>query len=50
MGYLVALTLDRGRIAGLLATCGVAAGPVQSSDIYQLLRWTGVAYILFFLA
>jgi threonine/homoserine/homoserine lactone efflux protein len=62
MGYLVALTLDRGRIAGLLATCGVAAGLTVHAAVaaaglgaliagapvvYELLRWTGVTYILF---
>jgi len=30
MAYLATLTLDRGRRAGLLATAGVAAGPVGS--------------------
>lgn len=62
MAYLAALTLDRGRRAGLLATAGVAVGlsvhalvaalglGVVISKvpiIYDLFRWTGVAYILF---
>jgi len=62
MGYLAALTLDRGRTAGLLATAGVAAGLSVHAGIaaaglgaliarapltYELLRWIGVAYILF---
>ena len=62
MAYLAALTLDRGRTAGLLATAGVAAGlsvhalvaafgvgtlMSNSPLIYDLLRWTGVAYLLF---
>jgi threonine/homoserine/homoserine lactone efflux protein len=62
MAYLAALTLDRGRRAGLLATAGVAAGLSvhaivaalglgvvisKAPIIYDLLRWVGVAYILF---
>lgn len=62
MAYLVALTLDRGRTAGLLATAGIAAGLTVHAVIaavglgvligsvpliYDVLRWTGVAYILF---
>jgi threonine/homoserine/homoserine lactone efflux protein len=62
MAYLATLTLDRGRIAGLLATGGVAAGLSvhavvaafglgvlisKAPLIYDLLRWIGVAYILF---
>jgi threonine/homoserine/homoserine lactone efflux protein len=62
MAYLAALTLDRGRRAGLLATAGVAAGLSvhaivaafglgvlisQAPLIYDLLRWTGVAYLLY---
>jgi threonine/homoserine/homoserine lactone efflux protein len=62
MAYLATLTLDRGRRAGLLATAGVAAGlsvhaivaafglgvlVSQSPLIYDLLRWTGVAYLLY---
>jgi threonine/homoserine/homoserine lactone efflux protein len=62
MAYLAALTLERGRSAGLLATVGVAAGLSvhavvaafgvgalisKAPLIYDLLRWTGVAYILF---
>jgi len=62
MAYLAALTLDRGRAAGLLAVVGVAAGLSvhavvaafglgalisKAPPIYEVLRWTGVAYILF---
>ncbi len=62
MAYLAALALDRGRRAGLLATAGVAAGLSvhaivaalglgvlisQAPLIYNLLRWTGVGYLLY---
>jgi len=62
MAYLATLTLDRGRRAGLLATAGVAAGLSvhaivaafglgvlisQFPLLYQALRWTGVAYLLY---
>jgi len=62
MAYLAALTLDRGRRAGLLATAGVAAGLSihaivaafglgvlisQQPLIYGLLRWVGVGYLLY---
>ena len=62
MAYLATLTLDRGRRAGLLAVAGVAAGLSvhaivaafgigvlisRSPLIYGLLRWTGVAYLLY---
>jgi threonine/homoserine/homoserine lactone efflux protein len=62
MAYLAALTLDRGRTAGLLAVVGVAAGLSvhaivaafglgaligRAPSVYEVLRWTGVAYILF---
>ncbi|HYJ18363.1 MAG TPA: LysE family translocator [Burkholderiales bacterium] len=62
MAYLATLTLDRGRRAGLLATAGVAAGLSvhaivaafglgvlisQFPLLYDLLRWTGVAYLLY---
>lgn len=62
MAYLAALALDRGRGAGLLATAGVAAGLSvhaivaafglgvlisQVPLIYNLLRWIGVAYLLY---
>jgi len=62
MAYLATLTLDRGRRAGLLATAGVAAGLSvhaivaafglgvlisQFPLVYDLLRWTGVAYLLY---
>src|SRR6476469_8357027 len=62
MAYLATLSLDRGRRAGLLATVGVAAGlsvhaivaalglGVLISQLplaYELLRWIGVAYLLY---
>src|SRR4051812_111667 len=62
MAYLAALTLDRGRIAGLLAVVGVAAGLSvhavvaafglgaligKAPTVYEVLRWIGVAYLLF---
>ena len=62
MAYLATLALDRGRRAGLLATAGVAAGlsvhavvaalglGVLISEaplLYDLLRWIGVAYLLY---
>src|SRR4051794_20671390 len=62
MAYLAALTLNRGRAAGLLAVAGVAAGLSvhavvaalgvgalisQAPSIYEMLRWTGIAYMLF---
>jgi threonine/homoserine/homoserine lactone efflux protein len=62
MAYLATLTLGRGRAAGLFAVIGVAAGLSvhaivaafglgalisRAPVIYELLRWVGVAYILF---
>src|SRR3954453_5309750 len=62
MAYLAALTLDRGRAAGLLAVAGEAAGLSVHANvaafglgaligkdpfIYEVLRWMGVAYIFF---
>jgi threonine/homoserine/homoserine lactone efflux protein len=62
MAYLTTLTLDKGRVAGLLAVVGVAAGLSvhavvaalglgalisQAPVLYEALRWTGIAYILF---
>jgi threonine/homoserine/homoserine lactone efflux protein len=62
MAYLATLTLDRGRAAGLLAVVGVAAGLSvhaavaalglgalisKAPSIYEVLRWSGVAYMLF---
>jgi threonine/homoserine/homoserine lactone efflux protein len=62
MTYLATLTLDRGRRAGMLATAGVAAGLTvhalvaafglgvlvsRSMLFYDLLRWIGVAYLLY---
>lgn len=62
MAYLATLALDRGRRAGLLAVVGVAAGLSvhavvaalglgalisKAPTVYEVLRWTGVAYLLF---
>jgi threonine/homoserine/homoserine lactone efflux protein len=62
MAYLATLTLDKGRPAGLLAVVGVAAGLsvhaivaalglgaliANAPSVYEMLRWLGVAYILF---
>jgi threonine/homoserine/homoserine lactone efflux protein len=62
MAYLATLTLDRGRRAGLLAAAGVTAGLSihaiitafglgvlisRSPVIYDMLRWTGVGYLLY---
>jgi threonine/homoserine/homoserine lactone efflux protein len=62
MAYLATLTLDRGRAAGLLAVAGVAAGLsvhaivaafglgaliANVPSVYEVLRWLGVAYIVF---
>ncbi|MEA2890996.1 MAG: hypothetical protein QOI05_1789 [Bradyrhizobium sp.] len=62
MAYLATLTLDRGRAAGLFAVAGVAAGLSvhaivaafglgalisKAPSIYEVIRWMGVAYILF---
>jgi len=62
MAYLAALTLDRGRSAGFLAVAGVAAGLsvhaivaalglgaliAGAPFVYEVLRWLGVACILF---
>ena len=62
MAYLATLTLDRGRAAGLLAVVGVAAGLSvhaivaalglgaligKAPSIYEVLRWFGVAYLVF---
>lgn len=64
MAYLATLSLGRGRMAGLIATAGVACGLAvhaivaafgvgalieQSRLLYETLRWIGVAY-LFYLA
>jgi threonine/homoserine/homoserine lactone efflux protein len=64
MAYLATLALVRGRAAGLYATLGVALGLSVHAVVtvfgagtliqhypwlYEILRWTGVAY-LFFLA
>jgi threonine/homoserine/homoserine lactone efflux protein len=61
MAYLATLALDRGRavamaavagvalglaIVGALAALGVAAVIEQSSLLYEVLRWLGVAYLL----
>ncbi len=62
MGYLATLALSRGRLAGLIATAGVACGLavhavvagfgagtlVQNSPLlYETLRWLGVGYLLY---
>ncbi len=62
MAYLAALSLARGRTAGLIATAGVAAGLsvhavaaafgvgalIQAAPLlYEALRWLGVAYLVF---
>lgn len=62
MAYLAALSLARGRVAGFIATAGIALGlathailvalgagvVIQSYLVlYELLRWTGIAYLLF---
>jgi threonine/homoserine/homoserine lactone efflux protein len=62
MAYLATLALARGRAAGLLATLGVALGLAvhavvtvfgagtliaQYPWLYETLRWTGVAYLLY---
>jgi threonine/homoserine/homoserine lactone efflux protein len=62
MAYLAALTLARGRTAGLLAIVGVALGLSVHAAVasfgagelllfypwlYEILRWVGVAYLLF---
>lgn len=62
MAYLAALALARGRAAGLIATLGVAVGLSVHATVtvfgagtliqqhvwlYETLRWTGVAYLLY---
>lgn len=62
MAYLAILAADRGRMAGLAAVAGVALGlallgllaifglgalVLEQPLLYQILRWTGVAYLLF---
>jgi threonine/homoserine/homoserine lactone efflux protein len=62
MAYLAALSLARGRVAGLIATAGIALGltthavlvalgagaVIQSYPaLYESLRWAGIAYLLF---
>lgn len=62
MGYLATLALSRGRAAGLIATAGVASGLAVHAIVaglgagvliqhypllYDLLRWTGVGYLLY---
>lgn len=62
MAYLVLLSAQRGRLAGMLAACGVALGlftigmlaafgfaqVVQDTPVlYQSLRWAGVAYLVY---
>lgn len=62
MAYLAILAADRGRPAGLAAVAGVALGltglgllavfglgtlVLEQPWLYQILRWTGVAYLLY---
>ncbi|WP_375599490.1 LysE family translocator [Devosia sp. Naph2] len=62
MAYLAILAADRGRVAGLVAVAGVALGlaglgllavlglgtlVTEHPWLYQSLRWTGVAYLLY---
>lgn len=62
MAYLAALSLARGRIAGLIATAGIALGLATHAvlvalgagaviqnypALYESLRWAGIAYLLF---
>lgn len=62
MGYLASLAMTRGRVAGLVATAGVACGLtvhavvagfgagalIQTSVLlYEVLRWIGVGYLLY---
>lgn len=62
MAYLAALALQRGRVAGLIATAGVACGLAvhaivagfgagaliqQYPLLYETLRWVGVGYLLY---
>jgi len=62
MAYLAVLAADRGRLAGLAAVAGVALGlaglgllavfglgtlVLEQPWLYQSLRWTGVAYLLY---
>ncbi len=62
MAYLAALSLARGRVAGLIATAGIALGlathavlvalgagaAIQNYPaLYESLRWAGIAYLLF---
>jgi threonine/homoserine/homoserine lactone efflux protein len=65
MAYLATLALDRGRavaiaavagvalglaVVGTLAALGVAAAIEQSNLLYQVMRWLGVAYLLWLAA
>ncbi len=62
MAYLAALALSRGRVAGLIATAGVAFGLAVHATVaalgagvliqqypllYHVLRWIGVGYLLY---
>lgn len=62
MAYLAVLTLERGRAAGLVALAGVALGLGAHAVLaafgmgellttfpvlYEILRWTGIAYLLY---
>lgn len=62
MAYLAALSLARGRVAGFIATAGIALGLATHAvlvalgagaviqnypALYESLRWAGIAYLLF---
>jgi len=62
MAYLAILAADRGRVAGLAAVAGVSLGltglgllavfglgtlVLEQPWLYQILRWAGVAYLLY---
>ena len=62
MGWLAALSAQRGRRAGMLAVCGIALGLTaqlmaaatglsallgQMPVLYEMLRWSGVAFMVF---
>lgn len=62
MAYIALLSAQRGRVAGLLAACGVALGLLtigllaafgfaqlvrDTPLLYQALRWAGVAYLVY---
>ena len=62
MAYLATLALSQGRVAGLIATAGVASGLAVHAIVaglgagvlipeypllYSVLRWAGVAFLLY---